>query len=80
MSLRMKDCRSDLHVGDRQLPTTQFHKDSSKSDGLCSYCCACSKLSGQQEYRRNKQRYKATAHIHVHSSTDNIVSSWQYYK
>ncbi len=42
---------------------TDFHKDSSRRDGLCVWCKACAKKNTDGYYQRNKEQVKEKARI-----------------
>ena len=46
-------CNEVLHFSD-------FHKDKSKRDGLCSYCKECKKSKDKDHYRKNPEKKKAS--------------------
>lgn len=43
----------------QEKPVDSFSKNSSKKDGLNSYCKSCQKVLKDKHYRDNKEKYKA---------------------
>ncbi len=51
----MKQC----YICKQEKNETEFYKNRTKKDGLCSQCISCEKEKGKQEYQRDKEKIRA---------------------
>lgn len=65
-----KECRHKEHPGSRLLRVSEFGKDSSKRDGLRSYCKACVSKHHNQNHRQRVAYETMSIHISIRQNDD----------
>lgn len=69
-----KQCVSKYHLGDRNLPTSAFFKDSSRTDGLDKQCKDCRQIMKQRRVDRDpeaeRRRIRERQMKRYHSDSD----------
>lgn len=75
-----KRCSSSLHIGERELPLSEFHKATNSKDGLSSKCRACNRRDCRTYYEANRERISEEAKLaarHRSPSRKKYMKKWQ---